>query len=109
MSHYEKTILRGGEALHLRRHGVREAIEAALRHLAPRDRAATAQRLRGRGTTRQREEQRRDERVASSDLPRARARLAVRLRVSVWGGGSWSVRVYVKHRPREPCQPRRRQ
>ena len=47
--------LRGGEALHLRRHGVREATEAALRHLAPRDSAATAQRLRGRGTARQRE------------------------------------------------------
>ena len=96
MSHYEKTILRGGEALHLRRHGVREAIEAALRHLAPRDRAATAQRLRGRGTTRQREEQRRDERVASSDLLRARARLAVRLRVRVKGGGGEEVRIMVR-------------
>ena len=30
----KKSLLRGGEALHLRRHGVREAIEAALRHLA---------------------------------------------------------------------------
>ena len=81
----------GGEALHLRRHGVREATEAALRHLAPRDSAATAQRLRGRGTARKREEQRRDESIASPDLLRARGRLVVKAQ----GRGESGVRVRV--------------